>query len=214
MTSDTKRAEQLEAEQISIALGQMYPESLEVPFSFRLAEQGGHMTTRGPHLMGKPTYHVRYLHDPQRESLLSKAETESQATIQSIKDDIAELKTKVDRALGAAQECLRRIDTLGEQVGGRIGLGAIHSLNEGKVNLSRPIFVGYESSDGEVMASVDELKAYGVGRTRAAALKEVQDELWYLYQDLISTPYEEIGDGLRRVLTTLESKIDSNVLDA
>ena len=134
--------------------------------------------------------------------------------VDEFKSDIAELKEKVTKALNAAQECLRRVDELSEQVGGRVGIGAIHSLNEGKVSLDRPIFVGYESSDGEVMASVEELRAYGVGRTRAAALKEVQDELWYLYQDLISTPTDQIGDGLQRTLRTLHSRINPNDVDA
>ena len=98
--------------------------------------------------------------------------------------------------------------------GARIGLAAIHSLDEGQVQLSSPIFVGYEVVDDEVVASIDEFGVYGVGSTEREAFCEVQEELWVLFQDLDQAASAELGADLTKTLKALRARIQRDAVDA
>ena len=98
--------------------------------------------------------------------------------------------------------------------GPRVGLGAIHSLDRGRVQLMPPLVYGYQVVDDEVVVSIEELGVYGTGLTEGEAVEEVQDELWSLFQDLDRLPPEELGAQLAKTLRVLKARIQPNGLDA
>ena len=110
-------------------------------------------------------------------------------------------------------ETSARLDDLASSES-RVGLGAIHALNSGRVQLNPPIVYGFQVIGDEVVVGVEELGIYGVGATEREALEEAQEELWELFQDLIQVPSEELGEHLAATLRTLSARIRHNDLDA
>ncbi len=90
---------------------------------------------------------------------------------------------------------------------GRVGLGAIHSLDQGRVQLALPLVYGYQVMDDEVLAGIEEFGIYGVGATEREAVEELQEELWSLFEDLNRFPQQELGPELIRTLRTLRARI-------
>ena len=96
----------------------------------------------------------------------------------------------------------------------RTGLGAIHSLDQGRVQLSPPLIYGYQVVANEVIVGIEELGAYGVGATEYQAVEEVQEELWSLFQDIEQMEPEKLGAHLTKTLMILKARIQRNVMDA
>ena len=94
------------------------------------------------------------------------------------------------------------------------GLGAIHSLDGGRVQLHSPLVYSMQVLDGEVVVGIDELSAYGVGASEREAVAELQEELWTLFQELDRIPPEEVGPPLTDTLRTLRARIRPNAVDA
>ena len=95
----------------------------------------------------------------------------------------------------------------------KAGLGAIHSLDNGRVQLNPPLIYGYQVLEDEVVVGVEELRVYGVGPTESQALEELQEELWDLFQELDQLPPEELGEHLKTTLRILRARIH-HALDA
>ena len=127
---------------------------------------------------------------------------------------VVDFEERITRAIDIGLDNRKLIEQLHEVVEGRIGFAAIHSLDEGQVQLSSPIFVSYEAVDDEVVASVDEFGVYGVGLTEREALGEVQEELWELFQDLDQAAPEELGADLAKTLNALRARIQRDAMDA
>ncbi len=118
---------------------------------------------------------------------------------------IAKLEKDVQTAVDIGLENRKLLERLSEGTG--TGLGAIHSLDEGRVQLSHPLVYSYQVLDDEVLVSIEELGIYGVGSTEYEAVREVQEEIWNLLQDLERTPPEKLGAQLTKSLRTLRARI-------
>ena len=93
------------------------------------------------------------------------------------------------------------------------GVGAIHTLNEGKVRLVQPVMYSSQDFGDEVLVGIEEVGVYGVGVTEREAVLELQQELWALHQDLEKIPEQELGSELRSEKRILRGWI-GNALDA
>ena len=93
------------------------------------------------------------------------------------------------------------------------GVGAIHTLNEGKVRLVQPVMYSSQDFGDEVLVGIEEVGVYGVGVTEREAVLELQQELWALHQDLERIPEQELGPELRSEKRILRGWI-GNALDA
>ena len=96
----------------------------------------------------------------------------------------------------------------------RVGLGAIHSLDDGRVQLSHPLVYGYEIIDDEVVVSIEEIGIYSVGATEWEAVQEAQADVWTLFQDLERTPPDKLGKQLMSTLRTLKARTKTHAMDA
>ena len=123
-----------------------------------------------------------------------------------------QVKAAVDIGL-ENRTILRQLQEAVEQAH-QSGLGAIHSLDGGRVQLDSPFVYNMQVLDGEVVAGIDELSVYGVGASEREAVAELQDELWAMFQELDRVPLEEIGPPLTDTLSTLRARIRPNGMDA
>ena len=127
---------------------------------------------------------------------------ESAQSIEHIESRLEELQKKLQASIDIGLENRKLLEQLLEEES-RIGLGAIHSLDQGKLQLSQPLIYSYQVLGDEVVAGIEELRVYGVGATEFEAVKELQEELWSLMQDLEQTPPDELGVHLQNTLATL-----------
>ncbi len=123
------------------------------------------------------------------------------------------LEQRLDSAVKIGLENRKLLEQLLERET-RVGLGAIHSLDDGRVQLSHPLVYGYEIVDDEVVVSIEDIGIYGVGATEWEAVQEAQAELWSLFQDLERTPTDNLGTQLISALRTLKARIRANAVDA
>ena len=115
-------------------------------------------------------------------------------------------ETILDKTL----DVFNKVQSLGQYS----GMGAIHSLNQGKAMLSPPLFYSCQNIDDEVVVGIEELRIYGVGATESEALQEMKDDLWLLFQDLEQTPVEELGPHLVMTQRVLQSRVKQDAMDA
>lgn len=120
---------------------------------------------------------------------------------------MSEFERKIQVAVDVGLENRKILERLLQDDEDRIGIGAIHSLDQGRVQLNSPLFYRYQVIDDEVVVSIEDLEVYGVGLTEKEAVREVEEELWSILQDLDQTPPEEIGTSLARILRTIRARI-------
>ena len=134
----------------------------------------------------------------------------------SMESRLAELETKVSRSIDIGLENRTLLENLTKQMeqAAQNGVGAIHSLDNGRVQLAPPLFYNLQVFDDEVLAGIDQLSAYGVGASEPDAVAELQKELWELFEELDQLPQDELGVQLVQTLRVLKSRIKHNALDA
>ena len=142
--------------------------------------------------------------------MISSTKPAATEVVESTLDSIEE-KVQAAIDVGLENRQLLKQLTEGEETG---GLGAIHSLDEGRVQLTHPLIYRYEVLDDEVLVGITELGVYGVGATEGEAVAEMRDELWSLAQDLERMPIETLGPHLRSAVRTLRARIQRNAVDA
>ena len=135
--------------------------------------------------------------------------TEStQTTPEYFEKRMGEFERKIQAAVDIGLENRTALERLLQDDESRIGLGAIHSVDQGRVQLHPPLFYRYQViDDDDVVVSIEDLGVYGVGSTEGEAVREVEEELWSIFQDLEQTPPEEIGVSLARILRTMKERI-------
>ena len=137
-------------------------------------------------------------------------------TTSDIASRLDKFEEKVQIAIDIGLENRKLLEQLSEEndLGSRVGLGVVHSLNRGRIQLNPPIFYSYQVVDDEVVVSIEELGVYGVGATEEEAVREVQEELWSMAESLERVPSEKLGTLLTATLRTLRSRIQHNAMDA
>ena len=136
----------------------------------------------------------------------AKNSSESTQTIEHVESRLDNLERNVQATVDIGLENRKLLEQIHDE-GNRAGLGAIHSLDQGRVQLSHPLVYSYQVLDDEVVVGVEEFGIYGVGATEYDAVGEVQEELWSLIQDLERTPPEKLGTHLTKTLRTLRARI-------
>lgn len=131
----------------------------------------------------------------------------TQTTSEYFEKRMSEFERKIQVAVDIGLENRKILERLLQDDEDRIGIGAIHSLDQGRVQLNSPLFYRYQVIDDEVVVSIEDLEVYGVGLTERDAVREVEEELWSIFQDLDQTPPEEIGTSLARILRTIRARI-------
>ena len=139
--------------------------------------------------------------------------SEPSQVIRHIESRLDEFEKKLRSAIDIGLENRKLLEQLHEG-GSRIGLGAIHSLSHGQVQLAHPLLYSYQVVDDQVMVGIEEFGIYGVGSTEVEAVGELQEELWSLVQDLERTPPEKLGPHLTKTLRALKARIPQNAMDA
>ena len=122
------------------------------------------------------------------------------------------IEGKIQAAIDIGLENRKLLERLLEEItlGSGVGLGVIHSLDHGRVQLNPPLFYSYQIVDDEVVVSIEELGIHGVGATEEEAVREAQEELWDLVQDLERIPVEKLGAHLTMTFRTLRARIQRN----
>lgn len=132
----------------------------------------------------------------------------SRQAIKHFETRLGEFEKKLQAAVDIGLENRTSLERLLQDDESRIGLGAIHSVDQGRVQLHPPLFYRYQViDDDDVVVSIEDLGVYGVGSTEGEAVREVEEELWSIFQDLEQTPPEEIGVSLARILRTMKERI-------
>jgi len=86
----------------------------------------------------------------------------------------------------------------------------IYDLGSEEYMLREPLYVIYEYLQGEVLAVVPELELYGEGLVETEALIDLKNEIIDLFEDLDSTPDNELGDipkVWKRILNRIIEKV-------
>lgn len=120
---------------------------------------------------------------------------------------LVEFEEKLQVAVDIGLENQKVLERLLQDDESRTGLGVIHSVDQGRVQLNPPLFYRHQVIDDDVVVSIEDLGVYGVGSTEGEAVREVEEELWSIFQDLEQTPPEEIGMSLSRILRTMKARI-------
>ena len=144
---------------------------------------------------------------------VTKIPSESPQDLKHFEARLDELRESMQAAIDIGLENRKLLEKLQEREI-RIGLGAIHSLGHGKVQLTHPLLYSSQTVDDEVVVAIEELGVYGVGSTEEEAVREMQEELWNLFQDLDRTPSEKLGPHLARTLRVLRARTGQNAVDA
>ena len=135
---------------------------------------------------------------------VTKVHSDSPQELKHFEARLDELQESVQAAVNISLENRKLLEELREREN-RIGLGAIHSLDR-QVQLTHPLLYSSQMVDDEVVVSIEELGVYGVGSTEEEAVREVQEELWSLFQDLDRTPSEKLGPHLVKTLRVLRAR--------
>ena len=136
--------------------------------------------------------------------------------LNDMESSLSQLKGSISRIIDIGLEnrnLLEQLHEQGEQAQ-LSGMGAIHSLDGGRVQLAPPLFYNLQMFDDEVLAGIDELKVYGVGASEPDAVAKLQKELWELFKELDQLPQDELGVQLVQTLRVIKSRIEHNALDA
>ena len=134
--------------------------------------------------------------------------------LRDIERRLSECEEGIDTAIDIGLRNLKQLEELRGAIDNQTGLCAIHSLNDGQIQLSSPIFASFERIDDEVVASIEEFGVYGVGSTEGEALREIQEELWNLFESLSEVSAERLGTDLANTLRALKARIQLNAGDA
>ena len=143
--------------------------------------------------------------------------SESTQIIDHMQSRLDSLKSTAQAAVDIGLENRNLLNNLLEELHegeSRVGLGAIHSLNQGRVQLNYPLVYGYQVVENEVVVGIEDLGVYGVGATESQAVEEMQQELWSLFNDLEQREPEKLGARLTAILRTLRARIQRNAMDA
>ena len=153
------------------------------------------------HWAGMHSFGVAPTHpDQSQEQLKSRGRT-GQAELEKKLATLVDISLDIRKLLAEVLEVPQR------------GVGAIHTLNEGKVRLVQPVMYSSQDFGDEVLVGIEEVGVYGVGVTEREAVLELQEELWALHQDLEKIPEQNLGSELRSEKRILRGWI-GNALDA
>ena len=166
------------------------------------AEESEHGT-----ILANPWYHHSV---PTRSP---RSSTETPEVIERIESKLDDVRKNAHIAIDVGLENRKILERLDDHRD-NIGIGAIHSLDDGNVQLSLPLIYSYQMLEDEVIVGIEEFGIYGVGSTEYDAVGELQDEIWNLVQELSRMPPEKLGKDLSRTLKTLSARIQSNAVDA
>ena len=147
-----------------------------------------------------------------RESVRSGFSEPAQA-IKQIDSKLEQFEKVLQSAIDIGLENRTLLEQLCEG-GTKAGLGAIHSLGGGEVQLKYPLIYSYQEIDDQVVVGIEEFGIYGLGSTEDQAVKDVQEELWHLVQDLERTPREQLGPHLKATLRAIQARIHRDAVDA
>ena len=150
-------------------------------------------------------HHVRYTKELDRLA-------EPLQAISHIESRLKAFDKKLQSAIDIGLENRKLLEQLHEE--GSPGLGAIHSLDQGHVQLAHPLLYSYQAVDDQVVVGIEEFGVYGVGSTEGEAVVELQEELWNLVKELERTPPEKLGAHLTKTLRTLMGRIRQDAMDA
>lgn len=157
-----------------------------------------------------PNYDIQweyYWHLPRVPTRTPENLPESRQSIKPFETRLGEFEEKLQAAVDIGLENRKALERLLQDDESRTGLGTIHSVDQGRVQLHPPLFYRYQVIDDDVVVSIEDLGVYGVGSTEGEAVREVEEELWSIFQDLEQTPPEEIGVSLARILRTMKERI-------
>ena len=139
--------------------------------------------------------------------------SEPAQAIKQIESKLEQFEQVLQSAIDIGLENRTLLEQLCEE-GSKAGLGAIHSLGGGEVQLKYPLIYSYQEIDDQVVVGIEEFGVYGLGSTEDQAVKDVQEELWHLFQDLEQTPSEKLGPHLTTTLRAIQARIDRDAVDA
>ena len=158
-------------------------------------------------------YTLAWWHTPKTPVRKPEEVPKSTRTNEDVELRLEKLGEKIQMAIDIGLENRKLLEQLLEEES-RIGLGAIHSLDQGRVQLIHPLIYNYQVLEDEVVAGIEELRVYGVGATESEAVRELQEELWSLIQDLEQTQSEKLGTHLQNTLETLKWRMRRSAVDA
>lgn len=173
---------------------------------WRTLTRTGNVMASGEGPMGS-LYIPAWWHAPRSPVRKSEEVPESAQTTEDAGPRLKKLEEKVQTAIDIGLENRKLLEQLLLEDESRIGLGAIHSLDQGRVQLSHPLIYNYQVLDDEVVAGIEEMGVYGVGATESEAVRELQEELWNLVQELERTLPEELSAHLKKTLKTLTARM-------
>ena len=124
--------------------------------------------------------------------------TPRKTTLEELKEQVKELTASVQALTNLVEE-LR--DTLSDA---RVGVGAIHSLNDGETQLSHPLFYGLREFEDDVLVSMGELGVTGVGVNENQAVREMQRTLWTVFTDMLEMP----GGQSTSIVRAIQRRLD------
>ncbi len=116
---------------------------------------------------------------------------------------------------------VERLETLANQTG-RLSREAqyrpikyniqLRDLGDEKYKLIDPLFITMEEYPGEdlILASFPEVEIFGDGFTESEAISNIKLAILDLYDELIDTPYEELGELPKAWLNVLKQIIRIN----
>lgn len=138
---------------------------------------------------------------------------EPRQVIEQIESKLEQFETVLQSAVDIGLENRTLLEQLSEG-GNNSGLGAIHSLGEGEIQLKYPLIYSYQEIDDQVVVGIEEFGVYGLGSTEDQAVKDVQEELWHLVQDLERTSCDQLGPNLKATLKAIQARIHRDAVDA
>ena len=135
-------------------------------------------------------------------------------SVRKLEEQVDALAGDVAAVQAMLRDVLRELEdlrSLNEDV--RVGIGAIHSLNDGAVQLRYPLIYGYQEFEDDVLVSLGDLGITGAGITESEAVLEVQQQLWMIYQSTRDHPPEQMGSAIVRVLQAIHQRRVDNAVD-
>lgn len=94
------------------------------------------------------------------------------------------------------------------------GLGAIHSLDEGRVQLAYPIiYQARKFDDDSWIVGIEEFALYGAGDSEQEAVMDLQSDIWNLLS-LSETEGKPLGYRLAATERALQGRLAQSVREA
>lgn len=141
-----------------------------------------HFPVEPHHPFDEPHYRMVQWAPAERLQLLEKQ-------IEGMSNESAALKSILTECTSLLREVLDQLSALA----GRTHT-TIHSAGStGELLLRAPLSVLVEEDEGQVLATVSEFEMVGEGETEPDAVADLKSQLGALYDDIITTPDQELG---------------------